>query len=149
MARNATQTAHKGAIYRRNMAGAPKSKILCFRLFPKPYYTSTNPIIKMNVSRGRTAANCGHPCGCGVGDVCPANAKTSPTVIRGHGVAAHACTFHTYRRVSADVTCGRAVFLAECTGWIRDRVLAVLATCVAWMCARLRLGLARLALPAA
>ena len=49
---------------------------------------------------------------------------------------------------SGDATCGgsslKERFYRGCGG----RVLAVLAACVAWMCARLRLGLARPALPA-
>ena len=37
--------------------------------------------------RGRTATNFGRSCGCGVGGMCPASAKTSPAMIRGHGAA--------------------------------------------------------------
>ena len=46
------------------------------------------------------------------------------------------------------VTCGEAGSRRGFTAGCGGRVLSVLATCVAWMCARLRLGLARPALPA-
>ena len=49
---------------------------------------------------------------------------------------------------SGDATCGGSSLKKRCYRGCGGRVLAVLAICVAWMCARLRLGLARLALPA-
>jgi hypothetical protein len=60
----------------------------------------------------------------------------------------HAFTFRVFRGLTADATCGLASPESDFIGRDGARVLSVLATCVAWMCARLRLGLARPALPA-